>query len=345
MCDLCLSRREFVTILAAASGSAMLPVSGALGQTKPYRIDVHYHHIAPAWIGEEAVAKTLPELVIRQAREWTPARAIEDMDRNSVATVVCSVSNPGIWFGDVEQSRRLARECNEYAARIGRDHPGRFGQFASLPLPDTDGSLKEIAYAFDVLKADGVGLFTSYGDKWLADAAFAPVFEELNRRKAVVYVHPIAPACCRNLIPGIPAAVIEYPIDTTRTILHWIMAKSVARYPDIRMIFSHAGGLMMAGVGRLSILIQTQAPLRQRMPESLPAELGKLYYEISSSSDPVTMAALRALIPAQHILLGTDSPFGPMSPTIDQLLKLELPQKELRAIERDNAVALMPRLG
>ncbi len=344
MCTLCTSRRRFVAALGAVGTLAIMP-RGVFAQTDPYRLDVHYHHIAPAWIGEDAVAKTLPPLVINQARAWTPQRAIEEMDRNAVKTAVCSVSNPGIWFGDVSQGRRLARACNEYAAQMKRDYAGRFGSFAALPLPDTDGSLSEIAYAFDDLKADGVGLFTSYGDKWIADPAFAPVFEELNRRNAVVYVHPIAPACCRSLIPGMPAAVIEYPIDTTRAILQWIMTKSTERYPNIRIIFSHAGGLLMGGVGRLSILIETQPPLRQRMPENLVAEIGKLYYEISSSSDPVTMAALRAYVPNAHILLGTDSPFGPMSPTIDQLEALGLPKTELRAIERDNTVALMPQLA
>jgi predicted TIM-barrel fold metal-dependent hydrolase len=344
MCALCMSRRRFVTMLGVAGSSTLVP-RAVLGQTKPYRLDVHYHHIAPAWIGEDAVATTLPPLVIKQAREWTPQRAIEEMDRNAVETAVCSVSNPGIWFGNVSQGRRLARACNEYAAQIGRDHLGRFGSFAALPLPDTDGSLSEIAYAFDNLKADGVGLFTSYGDKWIADPAFAPVFDELNRRNAVVYVHPIAPACCRSLIPGMPAAVIEYPIDTTRAILQWVMTKSTERYPNIRIIFSHAGGLIIAGIGRLSILIETQPLLRQRMPENLPNEIGKLYYEISSSSDPVTMTALRAFVPNSHILLGTDSPFGPMSPTIDQLQALGLSKTELTAIERDNALALMPRLG
>ena len=343
MCALCLSRRRFVAMLGVAGSSAFLP-RGVLGQSKPYRIDVHYHHIAPAWIDEDVVAKTLPPLVIKQAREWAPERAVEEMDRNGVEAAVCSVSNPGVWFGDVSQGRRLARACNEYAAQIGHDNPGRFGSFAALPLPDTDGSLDEISHAFDVLKADGVGLFTSYGDKWIADPAFAPVFDELNRRNAVVYVHPIAPACCRSLIPGMPAAVIEYPIDTTRAVLQWIMTKSTERYPNIRIIFSHAGGLIVGGVGRLTILIETQPPLRQKMPEDLRGEIGKLYYEISSSSDPVTMAALRALVPNSHILLGTDSPFGPMSPTIDQLQTLGLPKADLTAIERENALALMPQL-
>jgi 6-methylsalicylate decarboxylase len=341
MCNLCISRRE---VLKLAATSAITATAGCEpAQTKPYRVDVHYHHITPSWISEEAVERSFAPQVIGKAKRWTPNGAIEEMDRNDVATVICSVSNPGIWFGDVAQSRRLARECNEYAARIRDDHRGRFGCFAALPLPDTEGSLAEIAYALDVLKSEGIGLFTSYDDKWLADPAFSSVFEELNRRKGVVYVHPIAPACCRNLFPNIPGALLEYPIDTTRTIVDWIMAKCTSRYPDIRMIFSHAGGLIMAGVGRLQMLAATQGSME--MPESFPAEIAKFYYEISSSSDAVTMGALRAYVPTSHILLGTDSPFiGPMAPNIDQLLKLGLPAADLSAIERANAVALMPRI-
>ena len=329
--------------LAAASAIAVTP-GCELVQTKPYRIDVHYHHITPSWIRDEVVEKSFAPEVIEKAKQWTPDRAVEEMDRNSVATVICSVSNPGVWFGDIRQGRRLARECNEYAARIRNDHPGRFGCFASLPLPDTEGSLVEAGHVLDVLKSDGIGLFTSYDNKWLADPTFSPVFDELNRRKAVVYVHPTAPACCRNLIPGIPAALLEYPVDTTRTIFHWIMTNSASRYPDIQMIFSHSGGLIMAGVGKLQMLAETQESMR--IPKNVRDEVARFYYEISSSADAITMATLRSYVPTSHILLGTDSPFiGPMAPNIEQLQRLGLPRTDLAAIERDNAVGLMPRLG
>ena len=150
--------------------------------------------------------------------DWTPARSIEDMDRAGVGLSETSLTTPRVWYGDREEARQLARVCNDCGARIKADFPGRFGLFASMPLPNVDDSLKEIEYAFGTLKADGIGLLTSYNGKYLGDASFAPVYAELNRRKAVIYVHPLAPNCCGDVVPGIPPGSIEYATDSTRTI-------------------------------------------------------------------------------------------------------------------------------
>jgi len=194
-----------------------------------HRIDVHHHLFPPAFVA--GLVDSGHYLSRGVARHWTPRVSIEDMDAAGVATAYTSITAPG--FDVVAQERRIAatRECNQYGARMAADFPGRFGLFASLPLPDVDASLKEIAYALDVLKADGVGLLTSYRDKWLGDAAFSPVMDELDRRKAVVYVHPTAPDCCRNLMPGIPDWVIEFPADTTRTIASLLFRQQPAQ-PD-----------------------------------------------------------------------------------------------------------------
>ena len=176
---------------AAAAGS--VPSVGAqsgsstASATKPHRIDVH-HHVAPPKYIEEMRALLQPPTI-----NWTPERTLADMDEAGVATSITSITTPGVWIGDHAQGRRVARECNDYAAKLAADHPGRFGLFAALPLPDVEASLREIEYGLDTLKADGIGLFTSYRDKWLGDPAFEPVMEELNRRKAVVFTHPEAP--------------------------------------------------------------------------------------------------------------------------------------------------------
>jgi predicted TIM-barrel fold metal-dependent hydrolase len=145
-----------------------------------------------------------------------PAKDLETMDRDGVATALLSITSPGVWFGDREESRRLTREMNEYGAQMASDYKGRFGLFAVLPL--IDESLKEIEYAFDTLKADGAGVLTSYGNRWLGDPAFQPVFDELNRRKAIVYTHPIDAPCCQDIMPGANPTTLEFPTDTSRTI-------------------------------------------------------------------------------------------------------------------------------
>ena len=154
-----------------------------------HRIDVH-HHVLPPFYQEEARARIEATAVgFPQLFQWTPARSLEEMDRCGVATSVLSISTPGVWFGDNEAARSMARRCNDYAALQVSDHAGRFGHFAALPLPDVEGSLREIEYAFDTLHADGVGLLTSYGNTWLGDPAYAPVFDELNRRHEIGRAH------------------------------------------------------------------------------------------------------------------------------------------------------------
>ncbi len=174
-----------------------------MNPTSAHRIDVH-HHILPPFYLEEAREEIVTTAVgFTHLFHWTPAQSIDEMDRSGVATSVLSISTPGVWFGHDGRARNMARRCNEYAAEQAAAHRGRFGMFAVLPLPDTAGSLRELAYAYDTLRADGIGLLTSYGNTWLGDPAYAPVFDELNRRRAVVFVHPNVPGCCTATIPGV----------------------------------------------------------------------------------------------------------------------------------------------
>ena len=201
---------------------------------------MHHHFAPPAWIAD---VKGRPLLQPANTK-WTPEHSIEDMDKGGVAAAVVSITNPGLWFGDPAQSRRLARACNEYGARLISDHPTRFGLFAALPLPDVDAALAEIAHAYDTLKTDGIALFTSYGDRWLGNPAFRPVMEELNRRRAVVAVHPTAADCCRNLAyaPGTGPGSIEY--RDGHDARHHGKSRSAGTpldFPISRFIWSHRG--------------------------------------------------------------------------------------------------------
>lgn len=313
----------------------------------PRRVDVHHHLMPPNYIaaaGDERLFRDSPSK-LRMPLEWTPQRSLEEMDRHGIETAITSIATPGVWFGDNAAGRRLARECNEYATRMAEDHPGRFGVFASLPLPDVDGCLREIEHAFDKLRADGVVLMTSVENKWLGEPAYAPVFDELNRRKAVVYVHPTVADCCRNLIPRVAAAVIEFPMDTTRAIVSLLYSGTFARCPDIRFIFSHSGGMLPFVAARVARLPALEPELASRVPNGAMAELKKLYYEICSATSPMAMSALMHLVAVSQILFGTDYPWRVAAPTVEEFDAYELGAKDRKAINRGNALRLFPRFG
>lgn len=340
------ARRAFLTALAAAGTSTFLP-SGIRAQalTTNLRrdfIDVHHHVFPPAFL--TAVMDAPASSPSRARMEgWNPQRSLAEMDRNGVATAVVSITNPGIWFGNAQAARKLARECNDYSARLVKDHPGRFGFFAAVPLPDTEGALREIEHALDVLKADGIGLMTSYGDKWPGDSSFGAVFDELNRRRAVVYFHPTAPNCCRQLIRDIPDPLIEFPHDTTRAITSLLYSGTFGRCRDIQFIFSHAGGTIPMLAGRLT-QTGTLFGIDKKLPNGVEYELKKLHYEIANSANRPAMAALMNLVPTSQVLFGTDYPFIPMPAAVDGLSNLGLSFDDVQAIRRDNAATLFPRM-
>jgi 6-methylsalicylate decarboxylase len=307
---------------------------------RPQRIDIHHHLIPPGYLEEVGGRRQGGGGV-----QWSPALSIEDMDRNGIAVSLISLVQPGVWFGNAEQGRKLARQSNEYAAKLARDYPRRFGSFATIPLPDVEGSLKEIEYSLDTLKADGIGLMTSYGDKYLGDPAFAPVWQELNRRKATVYTHPLTPDCCRNVLQGvIPPGVIEYATDTTRTIASLVFSGTAARYPDIKWIFSHSGGTMPFLISRFTREEASMKERDTRLPRGVIYELKKFNYDTAQGNHPGALDALMKLVKPSQVLFGTDYPFRPGKEEIDGLATYRFKQADLRAIERGNALRLLPTL-
>ncbi|MEW6641368.1 MAG: amidohydrolase family protein [Pseudomonadota bacterium] len=340
-CGCCLDRRQLLAGGAAFAASAVGAGQLARAQTPtvPFRIDVH-HHLAPpdyiAAIGSKAHLASV-------AANWSLAKSLDDMEAAGVQTAVLSISTPGLWFGDAAAAAKLARICNDYMARLIADNPGRFGAFAALPLPNADAALGEIAYALDTLKADGVSVFTSYEGKWLGDALFVPVFDELNRRKAVVSVHPATAACCGNLIPYIPDNVVEFGADTTRTIASLIFSGAADRWPDIKFIFSHAGGAMPFLVERFEVLARMPQAAKM-LPGGVHAPLQRFFYDTAQAANPAAMGALRQLVEPTQILFGTDFPYRTSLEQVTGLAGCKVLAPDLRRIERDNALALLPRL-
>jgi predicted TIM-barrel fold metal-dependent hydrolase len=276
--------------------------------------------------------------------QWTPAQSLEAMDRDGIATSIVSIS-PTVWFGDLAATRRISHEWNEYAADLARDHKGRFAVFATLPLPDVDASLRAIEHALDTLGAVGFGLVTNYGDKWPGDAAFAPVFDELNRRKAVVYFHPTDSPAFDGILPAVPSPMIEFPFDSTRAIVSLLFSGTFTRCADIRWIFSHGGGALPMLAARIAGIAKNRKDLSARVPDGVLPELKKLYYDIAGVIDPIPFTAIRSLVGASQLLFGTDYPFWAPSVAVQVLDDLGVAGAERDSIERGNARALLRRLG
>jgi predicted TIM-barrel fold metal-dependent hydrolase len=345
------SRREFVKSVAAIGAGALLSGKWMTAQsqppasTAPNRIDVHHHILPPAYMlrARDRVL-AISDRDHSALLNWTPARAVEELDKHGIATAITSLGLPGVWFGGAKAARSLARACNEYASQMVKQYPGRFGFFAATPLPDREGSLQEITYALDVLKADGIGLFSSYGDTWLGDSAFAPVFAELNRRRTIVFVHPAVPHCCDKLMKGIPTSTIEFLFDTTRAITSLLVSGTFSRFPDIRFIFCHAGGTMPMLATRVNAFVQRHKEIGERVPNGVPFELKRLYYDVANSTNPSAMSALMNFVPATQMLFGSDFPYVPAAVTVNGLDQLKLVSSDLEALNRDNALRLFPRL-
>lgn len=311
----------------------------------PHRVDVHHHIFPPKWFAEEGdrVARTAIKFEFEE--NWTPSFSLDAMDATGVQTAVTSISTVTVRPDEPERSGALARDCNEYAARLSQDHPGRFGTFALLPLPHIEQCLREIEYAYGTLKPDGFKLQTNYEDKWLGDRAFEPVYEELNRRKAVVFVHPTVARCCANLLPGISPPLLEFPFDTTRAIANLLFNGIFLRYPEIRFIFSHGGGTIPMIAHRIGHMASPRKDLAEMMPNGIVTELRKLYFDVVSVTNPPAMSAILNVTSTARLLFGSDLPFMRIESTVSELLDLGLSAEDVQAIECRNAYGLMPGLA
>jgi predicted TIM-barrel fold metal-dependent hydrolase len=325
------SRRDFLAGLAA---TAMAGRSFA-AQTSGGKaiIDVHAHFQSPA----------LRPLTPGPMAGWSLAAHMEQMEMAGVTRSLLSVTTPGI-PATGEQGAKLARDTNDYAAQLVKDNRAKLGFFTAVPMDDIDIALREIAYGFDTLHANGVGLFTSYNDTYLGDKRFDPVFAELDRRKAIVYVHPSGPACCSRIIPEVADTLIEYGTDTTRAIASYVYRGAAHRYPNVRMIWSHSGGTMPFLIERFDGA-DNGAQAKAAAPDGFRATAGRFFYDIAQASNPVATRALRSVVPLEHIVFGTDYPFRT---PVDHVKALEaggvFSAAELDGVYRQHVAKLLPEL-
>jgi 6-methylsalicylate decarboxylase len=302
------------------------------------RIDVHHHFYLPEYLAVMGEMAKRP-----MVRDWSVARSLEEMDKNGVGTAALSLSPPGIHHLGTEETRRLARRVNEHAATLRSTHPARYGHFASVPMPDVDGTLAEIAYALDTLKADGIQLMTSYGERYPGNPDFTPVMAELNRRKALVFIHPLAPVCCAPSLRWIQPSLFEFTQDTNRCVFSLLLTGTLARFPDIRFIICHSGAAVPILAGRAQVM-GVGREFAQHLPHGIDHELRKLHYDVALQANRPALAALFAYVPMTQVLLGSDFPFGTATDGVRGLEEYGLKPGELAAIYRGNAERLLPRL-
>jgi 6-methylsalicylate decarboxylase len=271
---------------------------------------------------------------------WNVQKSLDVMDRNGIATAITSISAPGIYFGDIEFSKDLAKRCNEFSANLISDNKMRFGGFAVLPLPDVKAAVNELEYALDVLKLDGVVLLSNVDGHYLGTSKFDDLYSELNRRKAIVYIHPTVPANGKFPKMKIPTSVEEFVFDTTRAISSLILNKTLKRFPKIRFIVSHAGGTAPYIAWRMSLL-------DYRVHTDTINDLKRLYYDTALSASPYALRSLQELVNPSHILFGSDYPFAPEIITRMTISGLNtfngFDDKQLRGINRENAIDLFPQ--
>jgi predicted TIM-barrel fold metal-dependent hydrolase len=327
------------------------PPAPAAAKAKPERadsrlVDVHAHFLPDCYREALAAAglQTLDGGI--PIPQWSEDLALKAMDELFIETAMISLSSPSVRFVEGEAERDLCRKVNLIGADLAARRPDRFGFFATLPFTDEDSALAEAAFALDELETDGVIIETNIRGVYLGDQRLAPLFEELNRRAAVVFLHPTSPACMAAIGLGRPAPMIEFPMDTTRTVVDMIYAGTLKRCPDMKLIVSHGGGALPVLAARFAV-DRPYVPQRPKDEAEVFDTLASLYYDVVQSCHEAPLAALRKIAPVDRLLFGSDMPFTKINGVTRNLERLhasDFSDADLRRIGRENAHRLFPRL-
>ncbi len=336
-------------VAASAFGGVAQALQGPV-KLQPSVIDVHHHFLPPfytekvtAWLqstnasGSDAIMK------------WTAAKDTAELDRAGIETAILSISSPGFDspgfdFGTDQEMISLARRCNEFASDLSKSSKGRYLFFTALPMPNLEASLKEIAHGYESLGATGVGLMTNYRGLYLGDKTFTRLFETLNDRDAIVFVHPTDAPCCRGLIADVPTPSTEFAVDTGRTITSLLWSGALHRFPRIRFIFSHGGGILPTIHSRITAGMERLHPeLKDRVPGGAVDALSKIFVDTASIANNPAFAALAAWAKPAQILFGSDYPWLVPGPSVSALAELVTDPSRLSMIYRGNARMLLER--
>jgi len=341
------SRREFV-LGAAAAGIAALAAACRATAAEPQNvassaapsrlIDVHHHLFPPAMV--DALRGNVPDFGLPGVE-----RSLQAMDRDSTTTALISFPNSDITELEEARLADLIRRSNGYAAELVAKHRGRYGLFASLPMPYMDASLDELRHALDEVHAQGILLITNYRNHWLGDALYAPLLEELNRRGTVVFMHPNAADCCKGLVPGLSDSIVEFETDTARTIASLVFSGAAERYRNIRFVFSHAGGTMPALIDRFTNATKVSPAVAANVPRGALEYLQSFHYDTAQAANMSALGALLRFIPARQVVFGSDFPYRGAAEQVAALRAMELSVNDMTDILSHNSLRLLPGVG
>ncbi|MFJ2814575.1 amidohydrolase family protein [Streptomyces sp. NPDC087294] len=285
----------------------------------PPFVDVHTHFVTERYVSAARAAGIEHPDGMAGWPSWSPEGALALMDEAGIGLSVLSVSSPGTHFGDGAAARALSREVNEFAAGLHRERPDRFGHFASVPLPDVDGALVEAVYALDALGADGIAVETNSRGVYLGDARFEPFWGELDRREAVVFVHPTSPPGWEGVALGRPRPMLEFLFDTARAASDVVLAGVTVRYPGIRWVFTHGGGVLPLLAARMELF-------EALMPTSgveVRAALAGLWFDLAGTPFPDQLPALERAFGLERVLYGSDSCWTPAAGVLAQVASID----------------------
>jgi 6-methylsalicylate decarboxylase len=314
------------------------------------RIDVHAHYLGG----------TMGNLIDSGVRlignykmpvRWTADEALAHMDRHEIAAQVLSTPWGGVGTAeDPEFAAQFCRSVNRECAELIAKFPDRFGAFASVPLNNPEIALAEIAYGLDELGLDGVVLTSNSLNRYFGEPFYEPILADLNRRHIPVFVHPINSPRIDELSFGRPSSIVEFPLDTARTITNAIYSGVFQRYPNLKLILAHGGGALPTLGWRIA-----EHTMMGRGPEDAdidPGHVGEvlrgLYYDTALAGARHSLLPTLQVTSANHILFGTDWPAAAepaVMHNIDNLTGFGFTGDELADIERDNAVRLFPRFA
>lgn len=307
------------------------------------RLDVHAHYVPQPYRDALIAAGHDRPDGFPQIPEWSAEEHVRAMDRLGIATSILSISSPGIHLGDAAAARDLARETNDIGRRAVVDHPGRFGLFAALPLPDVDAALAEIARCCDLLDVNGFVLLTNARGTYLGDASFEPVFRELNRRRARVFIHPTSPACWEQTALGRPRPMLEFFFDTTRAVVDLVLNGTIARHSDIEFIIPHAGATLPMIVDRVAVFARL---LAVDASVDVLRDVARLHYDLAGFPVPRQLDALVTMTTLAHLHYGSDYPFTPEIAVAMAVERLDgVGDGSLVQALRSNTERLFPGLG